>query len=98
MGKKEFDTAAATAKFFTQGTQQTQDTQDTHKKQGRPIKKDKKATYRYNLCLDMELKPFLMKRAWEQRQAVSQYLNELIRKEMEAYLEGGGTIEDEWKE
>ena len=102
MQKKTFDTASATEKLFS--THDKHDTHDTHSAQseagspGRPKKAeaDKLRGYRYNLNLDRDLKPFLHEIVWQQRTSITQYINDLIRREMEAYLAEGGTIE-EWK-
>lgn len=95
---KKFDTQTATNKFFTQGTQETQEKQHTHDKpdvyltqdaprqQGRPRKEKPLRGYRYNLNLDDDLNQFLHEIAWIKRTTITQYLNDLIRREKEAYV------------
>ena len=100
---KKFDTQSVSNKFFTQGTEETHDkpeTHDTHekpKKQGRPPKKEEEKLrgYRYNLNLDRDLKDYLHEMAWKNRTSITQYINDLIRADMEAYIEAGGD-ESEW--
>ena len=100
---KKFDTQSVANKFFTQGTEETHDkpeTHDTHekpKKQGRPPKKEEEKLrgYRYNLNLDRDLKDYLHEMAWKNRTSITQYINDLIRADMEAYIEAGGD-ESEW--
>ena len=99
MGKK-FDTKSVANKFFTQDTHSTEDTQNTHdklSKLGRPPKKpeEKLRGYRYNLNLDRDLKDYLHEMAWKNRTSITQYINDLIRADMEAYIEAGGD-ESEW--
>lgn len=98
MGKK-FDTQAVTNKFFTQKTeetaktQETQTTQETQKKTGRP--KERHETYRFSLYLDGDLKDYIKFASWKQQKTITQYLNDIIRAEMEAYIEAVGD-ESEW--
>ena len=96
MGKKNFDTQKAADKFFThitqntdntyntdvtQNTQNAYSTHDTHSTQERkPLRK-----YRYNLALDADLNEFLHEIAWQNRTSMTQYINDLIRREMEKY-------------
>ena len=101
MASKKFDTQAATSKFFTQGTHETQATQNTQRKQdkpdvylasdaprqqGRPRKETPLRGYRYNLTLDADLNQFLHEIAWIKRTSMTQYVNDLIRREKEAYI------------
>ena len=100
MAKKTFDTQSTTDKFFTQGahdTQGTQDKQDTQKKQGRPKKETPLRGYRYNLTLDADLKQYLHEIVWQKRTSMTQYVNDLIRADMERYFAEGGT-KDGWEE
>ena len=100
---KKFDTQSVANKFFTQGTEETHDKPETHdtpekpKKQGRPPKKEEEKLrgYRYNLNLDRDLKDYLHEMAWKNRTSITQYINDLIRADMEAYIEAGGD-ESEW--
>lgn len=96
MGKK-FDTKAVTDKFFTQEQQDTHNTHNKSNKQGRPPKKpeEKLRGYRYNLNLDRDLKDYLHEMAWRNRTSITQYINDLIRNDMKAYIEAGGD-ESEW--
>lgn len=80
MTKKQFDTSQAINKFFTQPTEETQQTQKTHDTQD-TSKVQKK--YRLNLNLDGDLEPYLKEVAWINRTSITQYLNDLIRKDME---------------
>lgn len=98
---KQFNTQDTINKFFTQNTQDThdkQDKQDTPKKQGRPPKKEEEKLrgYRYNLNLDRDLKDYLHEMAWRKRTSITQYLNDLVRADMQDYLAKGGS-EEEWK-
>lgn len=97
---KNFDTKAVANKFFTQETHKVEDThnkQDKPSKQGRPPKKEEEKLrgYRYNLNLDRDLKDYLHEMAWKNRTSITQYINDLIRADMEAYIEAGGD-ESEW--
>lgn len=97
---KNFDTKAVANKFFTQEPHNTEDThnkQDKPSKQGRPPKKEEEKLrgYRYNLNLDRDLKDYLHEMAWKNRTSITQYINDLIRADMEAYIEAGGD-ESEW--
>ena len=53
------------------------------KKKGRPPKVEKLRGYRYNLCLDADLNEYLHDAAWENRTSITQYLNDLIRVDMQ---------------
>lgn len=55
------------------------------KKQGRPPKDEaeKLRGYRYNLNLDKDLKEYLHEMAWKNRTSITQYINDLIRTDME---------------
>jgi acyl-CoA reductase-like NAD-dependent aldehyde dehydrogenase len=55
------------------------------RKQGRPPKADseKLRGYRYNLNLDRDLKEYLHDAAWRKRTSITQYINDLIRADME---------------
>ena len=91
--------------FFSDFTQPTEDnapnthnkpdTQNKSSKPGRPPKpKDQKLRgYRYNLNLDKDLKQYLHERAWQKRTSITQYINDLIRADMENYFAEGGTKE-----
>lgn len=108
MAKKTFDTASATEKLFSthdkqdkpnaSNTQEKPSVPDETKNPGRPKKTEaeKLRGYRYNLNLDRDLKPFLHEIVWQQRTSITQYINDLIRHEMESYLAEGGTLE-EWE-
>ena len=53
--------------------------------QGRPRKseEEKLRGYRYNLDLDRDLKEYLHEAAWKKRTSITQYINDLIRADME---------------
>ena len=55
------------------------------KKLGRPPKaeEEKLRGYRYNLNLDRDLKEYLHETAWKNRTSITQYINDLIRADME---------------
>ena len=98
---KNFDTQSVANKFFTREEHETHNTQDAHdksNKQGRPPKKEEEKLrgYRYNLNLDRDLKDYLHEMAWKNRTSITQYINDLIRADMKAYIEAGGD-ESEWK-
>ena len=99
MAQKKHDTQNLFDMLGTHATQQTQDTQqkyDTQKKQkGRPklSPEEKKGGYRYNLNLDMELKRYIKNKAWQERKSATDYINDLIRADMEQYFANGGTTE-----
>lgn len=42
--------------------------------------------YRYNLNLDRDLQQYLKETAWKNRTSITQYINDLIRADMEAYF------------
>lgn len=81
----------------TQSTQKKQNTQSTQekKKVGRPS--NNKETVRYNLVLDKDLDYYLYNIAWANHTSVTQYVNDLIRKDMEKFDKSGGNREG-WKE
>lgn len=88
--------------FFSDFTQTTEDNTsnthnkpDTQNKPGRPPKTEdqKLRGYRYNLNLDKDLKQYLHERAWQKRTSITQYINDLIRADMEKYFAEGGTKE-----
>lgn len=64
-----------------------------NQRQGRPKKENKLRGFRYNLHLDRDLKPFLAFTAWRKRTSITQYLNDLIRNEMNEFMEDGGEID-----
>lgn len=78
-------------------TEDTKKTEETKRPQGRPPKAEKLRTWRYNLCLDEDLKYYLDNIAWKNHTSVTQYLNDMIRKEKEEYFANGGSTEG-WKE
>lgn len=90
---KKHDMDSIFDKLSTQDAQQTQDTQK--KAKGRPPKTEeqKKGGYRYNLNLDKELKTYLKNKAWQDRKSATDYINDLLRADMEAYFAKGGTKE-----
>lgn len=57
-------------------------------KRGRPKKteEEKRRGYRYNLNLDKDLQQYLKETAWKNRTSITQYINDLIRADMEAYF------------
>ena len=65
------------------------------KKQGRPPKNEneKLRGYRYNLNLDRDLKEYLHEMAWKKRTSITQYINDLIRADMESAEEWKNTNE-----
>lgn len=91
MAKKEFNTEDVTNKFFTQSEHNTHHTQITHNTQNTQTGRG----YRYNLNLDGDLKPFLQKIAWENKTSITQYLNDIIRKEQGKYIKAGNSL-DGW--
>lgn len=69
-------------------------------KKGRPIERPN--TYRFSLYLDGDLKSYIDFIAWKRsspgsKYSITQYLNDLIRADMEAYLAAGGNA-NEWTE
>ena len=62
--------------------------QSTTPKRGRPKKaeEEKLRGYRYNLNLDRDLQQYLKETAWKKRTSITQYINDLIRADMEAYF------------
>lgn len=100
MAKKTFDAASVTSRFFTQAApkQAKQTTVELsnaenqaeivpRKKLGRPRLQsgERRRGYRYNLLLDADLNEFLHEIAWRKRTSMTQYINDLIRAEYEAY-------------
>lgn len=63
--------------------------QQVNPKRGRPKKteEEKLRGYRYNLNLDKDLQQYLKETAWKKRTSITQYINDLIRADMEAYFE-----------
>lgn len=62
--------------------------QSASPKRGRPKKTDEEKLrgYRYNLNLDRDLQQYLKETAWKKRTSITQYINDLIRADMEAYF------------
>lgn len=61
---------------------------------GRP--KERGETYRFSLYLDGDLEKYIKYAVWKNRKvSITQYLNDLVRKDMEEYLATGGSA-DEW--
>lgn len=61
---------------------------------GRP--KERGETYRFSLYLDGDLEKYIKYAVWKNRKdSITQYLNDLVRKDMEEYLSTGGSA-DEW--
>lgn len=56
---------------------------------GRP--EGKKPTYRYNLNLDLDLKDFVYNYTWANHSNATNFINDLIRREKDAYFANGGT-------
>ncbi len=80
---------------FTQKTQETQnvvpendnnDNLSASNTSNDAEKSQKTRTYRVNMAFDKDLKPFLKKISWQKHESVTQYLNDLVRREMEIYL------------
>lgn len=42
-----------------------------------------KRNYRINMAFDSDLKDFMFNASWEQRKSITQWLNDLVRAEME---------------
>lgn len=59
-------------------------------------KKQPKRGYRYNMCLDADLRGYLEKVTFTNNTSKTQYLNDLIRADMEAYLAAGNVVEPFW--
>lgn len=55
-------------------------------KRGRPKKEKPLRGYRYGLNLDADLDPYLHEIIWKKRTTMTQYINDLIRADYEAYL------------
>lgn len=58
------------------------------RKQGRPKKslEERKKRIRYNLLLDFDLNQYLHEIVWQRRTSMTDYVNDLIRADYEAYL------------
>lgn len=67
---------------YTSNTHSTHYTHDTHSTSNTHRTQNSRG-YRYNLNLDADLKDFLHETAWEKRMSMTQYINNLIRREME---------------
>lgn len=97
MVKKSFDTETATNKFFTKAEpvpelKAVEPLQaDQPKKKGRPLlspeNKKRGTSKRLTLVIDYDLIQFLHEIAWEKRCSMTQYINDLIRRDYEAYIE-----------
>lgn len=100
---KKLDTKGAMDKFFTTDEKHDKYSEsDKHNKSNKPQKgrppktpEEKLRGYRYNLNLDRDLKGYLHEIAWRNRTSITQYINDLIRTDMEAYIAAGGS-EEEW--
>lgn len=66
---------------------------ETAKKIGRPVERPN--TYRFSLYLDGDLEGYIKYKAWKNKQSITQYLNTLVRDDMQAYVKDGGD-ESEW--
>lgn len=55
------------------------------KKVGRPI--EKVSTYRYSMYFDGDLKEFIKHESWKQKKSICQYLNDLVREDMDRSIE-----------
>lgn len=53
----------------------------------------RKATYRFNANIPMEAKDYLQEMAWRNRTSITDYLNRIILKDMEAHPEWKDTID-----
>ena len=98
-GKKSFDPAEATSKFFSSAPQSPAADTGREKRparksgatlprrQGKPQGQSthSRRTKRYNLLLDEDLDAFLHEIVWQKRTTMTQYINDLIRAELEAY-------------
>lgn len=102
MAKKDFSGNIGNSidKMFsdTIDTQNTQETTTTKKTPGRPKKETKLRGYRYNLNLDKDLKAFMQKYTWENRTSITQWINDLIRAEMETKLAEDPNYLEDWKD
>lgn len=79
----------------THNTQENPYEQERHpngakfpRRQGRPKKQpeERKRAFRYNLLLDADLNQYLHEIVWIKRSNMTQYVNDLIRADYEAYL------------
>lgn len=60
---------------------------------GRP--KERHDTYRFSLYLDGDLKDYIKLASWKQQKTITQYMNDMIRSEMDEYIRNGGVIKPE---
>ena len=81
----------------TQITSETPKTQETAPKNkgGRPI--ERTDTYRFSLYLDGDLKDYIKYISWKNKLTITQYINDLVRADMQSYIASGGDI-SEWTE
>ena len=93
MAKKTHDTQSIFDALNAQATQETQNQQPKQKGRPKLSQEEKKGGYRYNLNLDMELKRYIKNKAWQDRKSATDYINDLIRADMEQYFANGGTTE-----
>ena len=93
MAKKTHDTQSIFDALNEQATQETQNPQPKQKGRPKLSPEEKKGGYRYNLNLDMELKRYIKNKAWQDRKSATDYINDLIRADMEQYFANGGTTE-----
>lgn len=98
MAKKSFKNSAresVASAFFGEATEDTQNTENTgntkdtqntknikNTQDTKGAKKEKLPPYRINLKLKGEYKDYLSDAAWENRTSITQYLNDLIEKDM----------------
>lgn len=93
-----------TDKFFSVNDEQPDDAPETHEPQRtqRPQiapetvkthEKDKKSIYRINLKLKGEFEDYLKDQAWLKRVSVTQYISDLIEKDIENTQATKGTLD-----
>lgn len=81
-------TADLTPEQLASIVQQSMEILQNTSKRGRPKKteEEKLRGYRYNLNLDRDLQQYLKETAWKKRTSITQYINDLIRADMEEYF------------
>lgn len=58
-----------------------------------PAQAQHKQTYRFNAAIPIEAKDYLQEMAWRNRTTITEYLNRIILKDMEAHPEWKDTID-----
>ena len=86
------------AQIIAQSKQILDNAQPEKKPVGRPKKTEEQKLRgrRFSLMVDKDLGQYMKEKAWQDRKTITQYINDLIRADMEEYFKNGGT-KDGWE-